>query len=564
MCNLLALPPRATDKDTSKQMTLVIAATSVFGKRRIGRTLDVLTAVLLALLTLPAALGQSNLQGQWTTLPYAMPINPIHAALLNSGDVLIVAGSGNFPPNTNFQAAIWNPASGTITTQPVAWDMFCNGMVTLPDGRAFVNGGTLQYDPFHGAPNTSVFDPSTGGFTDLPSMAHGRWYPTVTTLPDGTVMSFSGLDETGATNSTVEIYSPVTNSWSTPFVAGWTPPLYPRLHVLPNGNVFYSGPSTQSRFFFPATHTWTKVTNTILPTARTYGSSVLLPLTPANNYRPMVMIMGGGQPTATATTEIIDLSSATPTWQPGPNMSQARVEMNAVVLPNGKVLALGGSSTDENASTSSFNADLYDPATNSFSSAGTNAFPRLYHSIALLMPDATVLLAGGNPVRGSYEPHLEVYQPSYLFTTDNTGNAVPAIRPVISTAPAAVGYGTSFTVQTPDASSISSVVLVKAGSVTHAFDFDQRVIGLTFTAGSGSLNLTAPPSANIAPPGYYLLFLTNSSGVPSVASFVRVGPVSVTVNPNSASVIAGATMQFGATVQNAADTSVTWEASQGT
>src|SRR5207253_3484843 len=107
---------------------------------------------------------------------------------------------------------------------------------------------------------------------------------------------------------------------------------------------------------------------------------------------------------ATATTEIIDLSATTPAWQWGPSMSQPRIEMNAVILPSGKVLAVGGSASDENASTASLNADLYDPATNTFSAAGANAFARLYHSVALLLPDATVWLAGSNPKRGTYEP----------------------------------------------------------------------------------------------------------------------------------------------------------------
>ena len=58
--------------------------------------------------------------------------------------------------------------------------MFCNGMVVLPDGRVFVNSGTLQYDPFHGHLKSAIYDPVTGQFTDVQNMAHGRWYPTVT------------------------------------------------------------------------------------------------------------------------------------------------------------------------------------------------------------------------------------------------------------------------------------------------------------------------------------------------------------------------------------------------
>ena len=115
----------------------------------------------------------------------------------------------------------------------------------------------------------------------------------------------------------------------------------------------------------------------------------------------MVLILGGDSP-ATNTTETIDLGAATPKWTYGPNMSQPPIEMNAVLLPNGQVVALGGSVNDEDLSTASLNADLYDPPSNTISSAGANVYPRLYHSVALLLPDATVWLAGGNPSRGSY------------------------------------------------------------------------------------------------------------------------------------------------------------------
>jgi galactose oxidase len=187
------------------------------------------------------------------------------------------------------------------------------------------------------------------------------------------------------------------SGWSQQYPAGWTPPLYPRMHLSTDGRVFYAGSTRSSRFFNPSTGTWSAIVATTNHSAsRTYGTSVLLPLTPANSYRPRVMIFGGGNP-ATATTEIIDLLAPTPVWQFGPSMSQPRIQMNATILPNGKVLATGGSTNDEDALTASRNADLYDRVTNTFSPAGANAFPRLYHSNALLLPDATVLLMGGNP-----------------------------------------------------------------------------------------------------------------------------------------------------------------------
>ena len=490
--------------------------------------------LLLALLVflslmMPAAMGQTNVKGQWTTLSLRTPINPIHAALMKNGKVLIVAGSGNCPPSQSgcptgppygpgnaSGAEVWDPVAGTITQLTVPFDLFCNGMIVLPDGRPFINSGTIQYDPFYGSLQSAVFDPSTNTFTTVQNMAHGRWYPTLTTLGDGRVMTYSGANEHGSTNTTVEIYT-VGTGWSQQYPSGWTPPLYPRMALLPNGKVFYSGPDTSSAIFDPSNTSWTLgVAHTIYGSQRGYGTSVLLPLTPANGYDPRVMIMGGNTP-ATATTEIIDLGAASPKWTAGPNMSQPRVQLNAVILPTGKVLAVGGSAYDEDLGSLSLNADLYDPATNTFSSAGANVYQRLYHSVALLLPDATVWLTGGNPSRGTYDNHMEIYQPAYLF---NSSGGL-ATRPTISSAPSSVSWGNAFTVQTPDAANISSVVLVRSGAVTHSFNMDQRLVGMSFTAGSGALTVTAPPNGNIAPPGYYMLFLLNSSGVPSQAKFIQ-------------------------------------------
>jgi hypothetical protein len=245
---------------------------------------------------------------------------------------------------------------------------------------------------------------------------------------------------------------------------------------------------------------------------------VLLPLPPDNGYDPVVMIMGGNDP-ATDTTELIDLGSSNPQWVFGPSMSQPRIEMNATILPNKTVVAMGGSAQDEDGSTASLNTDIYDPASNTFTTDVPNTYPRLYHSNALLLPDATVAVAGGNPARGTYEPHIEIYSPPYLFNPDGT----PATRPSISgMSNGTWTYGDTFQVQTPDAASITSAVLIRSSAVTHAFNMDQRLVGLSFTATDGVLNITAPPNGNTAPPGYYMLFLVNSAGVPSVAAFVQV------------------------------------------
>jgi hypothetical protein len=514
-------------------------------------------------MTTPPPNSTPHPNGLWSTLPQTMPINPIHASLLHTGKILVVSGSGNCPPTQagcpqgpqyTQGAALLDLSNNNITTMPTTWDMFCNSMSIMQDGRVLINGGTKGYGalavvgtqgdvPFTGLPNASIFDPSSESFVDIAATAHGRWYPTLTELNDGSMMTTSGLNDTdGTANNTTEIWNG--QQWSAQIPGnpnitnfpGFQFPLYPRMHLLPTGHVFYSSPSSATLDFNPTGQNWALVSWTLYPGLndpngeRTYGTSVLLPLTPQNNYSPKVIIMGGDNP-ATNTTELIDLSAAgaqisaacptyAPCWVPGPTMSQNRVEMEATLLPNGKVLVDAGSAKDEDATTASLQAEIYDPVANTFSSAGSNAFARLYHNVQLLLPDATVLLAGGNPAQGVFENHIEIYQPSYLFKADGSA----AQRPQSPTnSPSSITYGQSFTLSTSDASTIASVVLMKAGSVTHSFDMDQRYVGLSFTTGApGSLSVTAPANSNIAPPGYYMLFLVNQAGTPSLASWVQV------------------------------------------
>jgi hypothetical protein len=506
--------------------------------------------------------GQVQLQGKWQTQSYQAPINPIHVALMHNGKILIVAGSGNNAANLgsgNLKSAVLDPATGAVTVQTQSWDMFCEGMTVLPDGRVFISGGTLAYSPFLGEKRSAIFDPATGQFADVQPMQHGRWYPTTITLSDGRVLVFGGTNETDTSNNTLAYYT-VGSGWSQELTAPFTTPLYPRMHQLPDGTIFDSGPLPDSHLFNPSTQNWTlDVAHTNYGNIRIYGSSVLLPLSSANGYKPRVMILGGGDriSTTTATTEIIDLSAPGAPWVTKAPMSSARIEMNAVILPTGKVLALGGSSADEDGTTAALNADLYDPATETFSAAGTAVFPRLYHSVALLLPDATVWVAGSNPpgnhFPGGFEPHVEIYSPAYLF--DAAG--APAVRPTITGAPDKIGYSASFILQT-DATDIQSVALIRAGSDTHAFDFDQRMISLDFTSAAGALVINTPPNANIAPPGYYMLFIVNKAGTPSIARFVQLSsnpndqpPKAVITNPASdVTIRVGDTVTFSGTASD--------------
>ena len=155
-----------------------------------------------------------------------MPINPVHIALMHNGKVLVVAGSGNVAAETNFRAAVWDPQADTIVTQiaQLGHVLQRDGVVA---GRPRVHQRRQPaVRPVSWPAANAAFDPGTGVFTDLQNMAHGRWYPTMTMLGDGRVMTFSGLNETGGTNTAVEIYT-VGSGWSPEYPAGWTPPLYP-------------------------------------------------------------------------------------------------------------------------------------------------------------------------------------------------------------------------------------------------------------------------------------------------------------------------------------------------
>lgn len=476
-----------------------------------------------------------NRTGEWTTLGVTMPINPVHVALMHDGKVLVIAGSGNDPTNKDWQAIVWNPRThATEKTILLTWDMFCNGMVILADGKPFVIGGTKQYDPpgWVGEKTTSIFDPATETFTDKATMTGGRWYPTGTLLGDGTVLTISGLDVRMG-NDSIDIYHPSSDEWthSGERLAGM--PLYPRMTLLPTGEVFDSGSNWKTRTYTPSTGTWSEPIPTLFGKNREYGSTVLLPLTPAHKFAPRVMILGGGPDDdskvacprllgskrirATDTTEIINLSATRWAWTAGPKMAAPRIQLNATLLPGGRVLVSGGSSIDECASTAVKAAELYDPETNTFSPAESMQFARLYHSNTLLLPDATVLAVGGNPERGDYEPRVEIYAPPYLFKSDGKR----ATQPVIATAATEVRYGASFDIQTPNAAAIRRIDLIRAGAVTHSFDMDQRLIELEFTRGDGVLHANAPSTANLAPPGWYLLFIINESGVPSKANWVH-------------------------------------------
>jgi hypothetical protein len=208
---------------------------------------------------------------------------------------------------------------------------------------------------------------------------------------------------------------------------------------------------------------------------------------------------------------VIDLNAAIASWRLVGSMAIARRQLNATLLPDGKVLVTGGTSGPgfNNTSTPVFVTEMWDPATELWTTMASAQVSRLYHSAALLLPDGRVLSTGGDGIT-----QVEVYSPPYLFT---------GARPTITSAPAAVSYGQTFFVETPDTASIAKVTWIRLPSVTHAFDQNQRINRLSFAAAPGGLNIVAPSDANLAPPGHYMLFLLDGNGAPSIARIVRIG-----------------------------------------
>ena len=251
-----------------------------------------------------------------------------------------------------------------------------------------------------------------------------------------------------------------------------------------------------------------------------------------------------------ATAYITDLSQATPTWTQTGSMAYPRSYLNLTPLPDGTVLATGGGTTKDSSNLNDgvLPAEDWDSATGQWTTWASQAVPRLYHSIALLMPDGRVFVAGTGDLNGvPDELSAQIFSPPYLFKGP---------RPTITSSPSVVQYGSNFQVSTPDAASITSVSLIRTAAVTHFFDQSTRRVSLPFTASNGVLNVQAPPNGADAPPGNYMLFIVNSNGVPSVASWVHL-PAPYTEDGIPPSAPSGLT----ATATSSSSVSLSWTAS---
>jgi hypothetical protein len=585
--------------------------------------------------------------GHWSILPVPanMRVNAVHAALLYTGKVLIIAGSGNNVGNFDagrFESLLWDPKTDEFKKIATPTDMFCGGHAFLPDGKVLIAGGTSRYEALpsqvhyaagvmtvtntsvdHGAflpkgttfaapdgrlyrsttgtviprarqlqrrvvPSVTrtwvssvtrgaagvtrrpgryriaalprsradaiaaraagltlgqqdfggtrasyIFDPATERYSKVSPMAMARWYPTLVGLADGKILSVSGLDKFGQiVPGNNEVFDPRTRRWSAPDTLFKPFPTYPALFVMPYRKLFFSGSNAG---YGPATAAWRTpgvwnlktggfrpVQGMRDPKQTETSASVLLP--PAQHQR-YAIIGGGGvgySDTSTGRIDVVDLKRKRPRWRPAARLPSGTRYPEAVITPDDKVVIAGGSKgyRGEHAS-DLFECHLYDPRTKRLLKLASPTVGRDYHSEALLLPDGRIITLGSNPLFSDkadtaparFEQRIEIFSPPYLYHGS---------RPRIAGGPRQVDHGQTVLYSTPDADAIASARLLRPSAVTHVTDVQQRSIALKIAKQAGGVKVTIPASRGLVPPGWYMLFVADRRGTPSVARWIRV------------------------------------------
>ncbi|HYB36023.1 MAG TPA: galactose oxidase-like domain-containing protein [Mycobacterium sp.] len=518
-------------------------------------------------------------RGQWGDLFTLLNVG-IHAHMLPTGLVLmwgrrdnpqqsldtdpaspLAPGLPPAPPAT-CTPFLWNPANGdlTPTPQPTLPDgktnanLFCSGHAFLPDGRLLVAGGHLADS--HGLNQATIYDPAANTWTPTAVMNDGRWYPTAIALPSGSVLVLSGsfFEPTQGVVNNVNPqiwsngnFSPTLKSMGAAF------DLFPRMHVASTGLVYMTS-LVQTWSLDVSGGIWTPLPNVLKPNGLCdYAPSVLYDV-------DQVLFVGGGNP-PTPNADTIDLSQAQLGWQATGAMNFPRRQHNATILPDGTVLVTGGTRGGGAPGTAeAFNdldpgqpvhiAELWDPKTGQWTMLAAENTDRCYHSTAVLLPDGRVLSAGsgefilneGTPQQVANNPQdthydAQLFSPPYLFKGP---------QPEITSAPDSLNYGETFQIGTAQPEQIAAISLIRLSSVTHSFNAGQRINFLVPQVAGGNLTATAPPNANVCPPGHYMLFILNSQGVPSVAKIIQISapvaaqPEAVAAQPEAVAVGASA------------------------
>jgi hypothetical protein len=583
--------------------------------------------------------------GHWDIIefPEEFRQDTIHASLLHTGKILMIAGSGNNQDNFNakrFDTRIWDPVKGTIKKVPTPADLFCTGHTQLGNGDILIAGGTKRYekaggvmilynenpdkpmtlpagtrftgkqngrtfvsqDPvllpratkvfdragkwlrnnpgygrvyveapregtqyetgtqdnytiqglsgadarntygiaqklaldkkdFEGIKDAYEFDPVAERYIKVDPMNEARWYPTLTTLSDGRILSVSGLDDIGQlVPGKNEIFDPATKKWTYTRTTRQFP-TYPALFLMQNGKIFYSGSNAgygpddvgrEPGIWDVGSNAFTKLPGLSDPNMMETSATVLLP--PAQDEKFMV-IGGGGvgeSKLSSRKTRLIDLKAGKPAFTDGPSLEKGTRYPQSSVLPDDTVLVSGGSEDYRGRGDSNIlQARLYHPDGNSFTQVADPLVGRNYHSGSILLPDGRVMFFGSdslygdkaNTKPGKFEQRIEIYTPPYLYR---------GARPSLSGGPQTIARGASGTFTSRQAAGIKKMRLIRPSASTHVTDVDQRSIALDFRVSGNKVTVTVPTNRNLVPSGWYMLFADDDQGTPSVAQWVKV------------------------------------------
>jgi hypothetical protein len=534
-----------------------------------------LCSAVVAFFLVATARADDPTFGTWTLGPPA-PGNllAVHVTLLRNGKILVVGGSSF---NCCFQwgheeARLYDIATGTWSPAklptPAPYgstrDAFCSGHVHDNLGNVVFQGGLLGYGKLntHGIPDSARYDLGTGTFAPIGGgIAH--WYPTLV-AGVGHIFIFPGRntepdDAKTPLGDHIQKIAYGGAAWTTTGVAANTIDTYPRVSLLPDGRLFIASPAfldKKNYFFDPGSNLTEPAGNDVVPETGANqihsevsweSSGALLPLVPSGGGYPHMQfaLLNGVK------NYVKDLADPAPSWKPlstrpdfGTPEPPTRYYANSTLLPTGQLLVTGGvNHNGSDAVDAVKKGELYDPVLDAWLLTSPATVPRNYHGVALLLPDGRIWTASGSQDHsGSVcggnvdlvppqcfgpektEERVEIFTPWYVGRDD---------RPVITSCPASIGTsGQPFdlAIGGSQGTAVKRVLLMRAGSVTHSFDSDQRAIELEFINHTTStVTVKAPFTAAAAPPGDYMLFALRElpvSGfkkwVPSVACWTRV------------------------------------------
>ena len=452
--------------------------------------------------------------GQWTVLSYQSPVRGIHAVMGPTGQVLLIAGSGNDPAQFaagTFKSTLWDPITGSMTPVDTPADMFCGGHVILPDGNALVYGGTLAYKTdttqFRGLKTAYVFNFTTKSYQRVGDMAVGRWYASGIKDGSGNVVAVSGYDENGQPTSVTEKYDWQARGWTTLTQDNRQWPNYPSLFLTKTGELFFAGTFTPGQVRSVPVGFWNLTNNTFRAVngfTGNRGAAAAGFIGPVQDQR--LITLGGN----TAATAVINLNAARPVYAAGPPLLVIKHYLGYSQLLDRTALETNGG-TGNNLADAVKDTAILNQAGTAWTRMNPSPVGRLYHSVLFTLPSAKAASLSSNPDDGEFDMTIAIFSPPYLFKGP---------LPVITSAPTSLSYGQSYSVAaTASGATIASASLLTLPSVTHSTDVNQRLVDLAYSNGT----ITVPTSGNIAPPGFYMLSVLDSLGRPSVATIARLG-----------------------------------------